>query len=588
MILNMTSGFFRLLGPLLSAATLLTLSVRAELVPAARMVDWNPGVNVGVPGGIDQYLPGGAKERVQILDVTKSPYNADRTGATNAAPAIQDAINAAGQSGSVVYLPAGTYRCDSTLYVGYSQDGITIRGVGPETVIDSRAGKGISVGVASDYMWAWPTSGNTITAGLTKGSTQVTIGNTSEFAVGKMVHFSFQNDDRIPVLGVGGGDFFRRQMAMVTAKTATTLTFSPALHENYSSALIARANVAQLQTDYVGIEDLTIDFSNGEATFGIEFEQCYGCWIKGVRVSRATNYAFYFFDSLRCELRRSTADQRKATGTNGAGFLFNRSFACLIEDNIFHRFFPSLEVNQGSSGNVFAYNFCYDSDVYGAMGCAINSNHGPHNNYNLYEGNVSPNLQCDGYFGGASRDTLFRNWFHGTSPNVSNGWVLSLNRFTRDYSVVGNVFGKSGNEVSYSFGNPNMGNGNYSGTAQPSLGKWWADWGATPGPSGFQELDLDVEASTVRRGNYLYGGGVPATENLGSESLPISLFRSAKPSWFGDRAWPAVDPANPSSLSFDSIPAGYRFMHGTDVPGVGTPPVIEAKVQSPINVRIHL
>ncbi len=62
-----------------------------------------------------------------------------------------------------------------------------------------------------------------------------------------------------------------------------------------------------------------------------------------------------------------------------------------------------MEINYGSCGNVFAYNFCYDSSSYGVVGGSIDSNHGPHNSYNLYEGNIAPNIQSDGYFGSASR-----------------------------------------------------------------------------------------------------------------------------------------------------------------------------------------
>src|SRR4051812_35007936 len=102
-------------------------SAFGQIIPANRLIPWAAGVTVGVPGGVDQYLPGGANQRTNLIDVTKAPYNADKTGATDASAAIQSAINAA-TPGSVVYLPAGTYRCDSTLAIGYSRDNITLRG----------------------------------------------------------------------------------------------------------------------------------------------------------------------------------------------------------------------------------------------------------------------------------------------------------------------------------------------------------------------------------------------------------------------------------------------------------------------------
>jgi hypothetical protein len=153
----------------------------------------------------------------------------------------------------------------------------------------------------------------------------------------------------------------------------------------------------------------------------------------------------------------------------------NTVSGCLIENNIMYKAFPLIEINHGSAGNVVAYNYLEDS----GPGCALDSNHGPHNNYNLYEGNVSPNLQADGYFGSVSHDTVFRNWFHGRrSATAKVSWCMSLNRFTRNYSIIGNVLSGP-----ISFGNPNMGNGTFEGTAQPSAGDDWADWDRTNGTS---------------------------------------------------------------------------------------------------------
>ena len=59
-------------------------------------------------------------------------------------------------------------------------------------------------------------------------------------------------------------------------------------------------------------------------------------------------------------------------------------------DNVLAETFPDMEINN-SSGNVFAYNFCDDKSVQGGLlGCSINSNHGGHGSYNLYEGNMAP------------------------------------------------------------------------------------------------------------------------------------------------------------------------------------------------------
>ena len=464
--------------------------LQAQVIPPNRLTDWTPGVRVGVIGGIPS-------NRTNLIDVTKPPYNADKTGTLDVTSVIQSAINAS-SVGDVMYLPAGRYRISSALYIDANKDNRTIRGDGMDaTIIDCRTSNtGIFVGTGSDYNWSYPATGNNITGGLAKDSTTITIADTSAFSVGQMIQIAFQDQTNqatitagaVPVVNVSGYGQNRRQKTRVVSKTATTLTIFPGIYHAPDTNLSARVNVAQFQTDGVGIEDLTIDCTNGSTVFGIEFEQCYGSWIKNVKVTNSSNYAFFLYDSLNCEIRRSYANQRRSQGTNGAGILCNTSSACLVEDNIVYKFFPLIEVNQGSSGNVFSYNLFEDSSVSGVLGAAIDSNHGPHNSFNLYEGNVAPNLQADGYFGSVSEDVAFRNWFHGTGPGGMIGFTLSLNRFTRRYSLVGNLFGRTGiNSGSYSFGNPNMGNSGSSGTAQPSIGIFWADW-KKPGAWGISGI----------------------------------------------------------------------------------------------------
>lgn len=613
------------------AVVMATNIVCAELIPASRRIDWTPGVTVGVPGGIPS-------DRTNLIDVTKAPYNADKTGANDASGAIQAGINAA-TSGDVVYLPAGVYLCTKPLSTGYKSD-ITLRGSGESTVIKSTVGGScfLQVGGGSDYNWSWPATGTTITGGLSKGSTQITIADTSAFSVGKLIQVSIDNDPTIPVISVFGYQGLRRQMCRVTAKTGTTLSIFPALYGDYSSVR-AIVHIAQFQANRVGIESLQIDMSGATAPFSIWLEQAYACWVKDVRVRYSANYHIFLNDSLNCEVRRCYLDQLNHVGTNGAGVLCNTVSGCLIEDNIIYKAFPLIEVNHGSSGNVFAYNFCEDS----GPGVAIDANHGPHNDYNLYEGNIAPNLQADGYFGSASHDTIFRNWFHSTL-NDQMAWGLSLNRFTRYYSVVGNIFQKPGftwKGDGVSLGNPNMGNSSYSGTAPPwvdglrtgagtisqsgqnvtassamfsSSNVGWfiltssnnvlssitaykdpqnvtvnnsqtftdSAYILSPGPGGYQSLDGGVASTLIRKGNYYYfGAAIPLGEDLGNETMPDSLFRSEKPAWFGSLAWPAFDAASPAP-SYLSIPAGYRYVTGTDPTSSNDP----ALSQKPLNVRI--
>lgn len=569
-----------------------------DLIPASRLVDWIPGVTVGVPGGIP-------RTRTNLIDVTQPPYSADKSGATDAAAAINAAVEAAVEE-DVVYLPEGTYRIDTGIGMGPTRPNITLRGAGMDTtIIDCRSPNGCMGLGGGGYSVVAEAS---ITGGLEKGSTELTVGDASLFTVGRIAKILLANDPNKAVVSVASFPELAAQQVMITATTATTVSVSPPLYGDYSR-LFPRLVVIADQTNFVGFEDLTLDASNGTAQVGIGISQCYGCWVDNVKIRHPSNYALALGESLHCEVRRSYLDEQLGTGSNHAGLLMGAASACLIEDNIIYKFFPHMEINAGCSGNVFAYNFtdqnAVDPPTY--MGAYINSNHAPHNQYNLFEGNIAALFESDGYFGGESDETLFRNWLYG-ADDVQNTFVraLQLNRFSRNFSVIGNVLGRTndkngapmefsydnsdgngtwggagGTRILYMLGLPNIGNGGFNGAyAQISQGQPWAEWsslltsawGGGPGSGSSQELDLDVPASTILKANWNAADkGIRASESIGDATLKDSLYRGCKPSWYGDLTWPAFDPNNPNE-SYDAIPAGYRFVHKTAVPGATTDP----------------
>lgn len=448
-------------------------------IPAARRTTWTPGVTVGVYGGIPT-------TRTNIIDVTLTPYFADKTGVANAAPAIQSAINAA-MANDIVYFPNGTYKLNSPIYVAQGHNNITLRGQSQAAVTLVCAESGILVGTGAT--WDTPSTGNTITAGLTQGGTVVTMADTSAFTNGQVADLLFANDPAVPVVNVSGYEYSAQQKVMVTAKTGTTLTFRPGIAHAPNAALPAKVYKAVYPVSGVGIENMTLDgTASGLMAVGVNFLDSWGCWAKGVKVVKSKNYGFVFDNCFECELLTSDVRQRYggAGGSNGGGIDIANSSSCLVWDCIVEKYFPLLEVNFGSSANAICYNFWIDS----GGGAGMDTNHSSQNRFNLYEGNIAPNIQCDGYFGGADTDTIFRNWLTGLQPGLSPaqstaGINMSLNRFTRAYNLVGNVFGNlqftnSANGVNLE-GNPNIGNGSSAGVA---LNNDWADWAAGAGLTG--------------------------------------------------------------------------------------------------------
>lgn len=629
------------------------------LIPEDRLADWIPEITVGVPGGIPV--------RDNLIDVTESPYFADFTGVTNASAAIQAAIDAASAE-DVVYCPAGTYKLTNALNMLLKHN-ITLRGDGTNTIFRLVGDIGFT-SVGGTYQGlGYPYFVGPI-SGAVKGATNVTF-DTNPYLdssyVGRIVEAKTLNDSY--VFSVSGYEYMQRQKVRVTAISATNMTFWPPLTWTLNTNLNAVIGTeASSPGRFIGLEDCVVDATNSQAVFVTGIIAGYGCWVKNVTVLDAANYPFAIGESVQCEMRGCNAYRAKHDNpgdySNHAGLLFGASTGCLVEDNIFYQQLPGIEMNAGCAGNVIAYNFFWDANVLGvAMSPAIDSNHGAHNHHNLFEGNVGGKLQSDGYFGSESDATIYRNWWHTTSPGLSSpasfGLVaVDLKRFSWRFSVVGNILGSNGlamyydnrygsadvedlngtgtQQFAYNFGLPNIGNGGFD---TPKLGPPWAQathagfgtqigttvtavsnvfneaeiYGAVnylgellwsvvyvddnyttklvhwtnattvsvenslnrtnvsfrigPGPNGYQELDTNVLVTAILRGNYNYASNaIPPVESLGTNILADSLFRTNKPSYFGSLTWPPFDPTSPGTPSFTNIPAGYRYVYGTNPP----------------------
>ena len=63
----------------------------------------------------------------------------------------------------------------------------------------------------------------------------------------------------------------------------------------------------------------------------------------------------------------------------------------------------------GCAGNVIGYNYIVDCESGTSQSAyALCDNHGPHNMFNLFEGNIAQSFATDGYYGGSSHTTIFR------------------------------------------------------------------------------------------------------------------------------------------------------------------------------------
>ena len=622
-------------------------------LPNVNQGAWTPGTSVGVVGGFDQYRAGGASARTSIKDVTLTPYFADKTGVTDATTAIQTALTAA-VAGDVVYLPTGTYK--TTTQIGTATGGVTIRGDGKALTIIAPTHTGIVFNIGSSYDFVG--TEQTVTGTKTKGTATLTVSSSSGFSSGSLAQLFIENEEdntRIaagaaPRLSTYGYTEVLNPMVKVTATGSGTITIDPPLPTDCtnSTVRIVALNNPTYKLDKFGIEGLSIDGTAGPAATGIYCRLGHECWIYDVDVSSVSNYPIWFENCYKCEVHHCDAGGRIGTGSNGGAILMNKLTSSLITDSHFYDFGPLMEVNFSSLNNAICYNLFTVP-----QGNCILLNHGPHNMLNLYEGNVASSYKSDGYYGSCSNETIFRNWLHASNETGTVQLNATIqNRFTRQFAHVGNVFGwdmKADPLMSY--GNPNIGNGSYTGDAQPTTGDFWRDWKMTgtlttrtsdtagditvstvgdlfagmgisergpallwtggarrntqigtisgslvtftsngnttgdvlpvasttftiyTGSSGFQERDLDCEASAFKTHNYhAIAAGTGAVQNSTADTIPDSLAYSAKPAWFGALTWPPVNADSPT-FSLEIIPAGYRYINDAAPPEPSGPTI---------------
>lgn len=449
------------------------ISLNAVIIPATNRIQWVTNYTVGVFGGIPN--------RTNIVWVT----GADPTGTNDSYSAIQTALNNA-TSNSVVGLTNGYYSVSSILNI---PNYVTLRGMGRTNTTIAPYGTNGLYQVASSLEDAnFPTS---IFAGATNGSTNiVTPYDVSEFfRVGDLMRIQQRNTTyeeglEEPVFSPNQYEYNDLCVVRLTANLSGGSNWSvwPPVAGDYvrnpQIDFISHSSGSSIFAPRVwaGIEGIHFSFTNtvrrlwSTTTLMGGVGNAANCWIKDCEFSWAKNYHVSFGYAANCYFGGNTIRNVQDAGSNHAGLLASIMSGCLIEDNIFANFlFPAIEWNSGFTGNAVVYNYL-------ATNANAFINHNTHSRMNLWEGNMLETAWMhDGYFGSASRHTLFRNSF------MDSYTAVYFKRWGTKMQVVGNVLGNPNsnylaftqytNGVPYNvieMGRPNIGNQNYIGTNPPS------------------------------------------------------------------------------------------------------------------------
>ena len=562
-------------------------NANSQIITSDRLPPAGTWESAGVEGGIPN-------RQVIFADVTQPPYNADNTGSTGAVTAIQNAINDC-PAGQVVYVPTGTYLIDERIRI---QKSITLRGAGNLTIFNvTTSSSAVLLGGLSPWPppKVLPEYYMPITAGATRGSTTVTVNDTSAIPVGKMIMIDEIDDPELVWTKNDTVGRLRASMHMVESKTATTVTFRPGLPIDYVNSPQLSRYPDLLQ--YVGVED--IKFLGNGTTPGNFISVCsvWNGWIAGCEFSNMPSRTIMAGWCGHLEIRKNYLHDQANGGPNSEAIdLANDINWSLVVDNVcVAAGYPQINIGDmgakhfysGGFGNVIAYNYCVDafytdpptSTNHGMMATDIGTNHSPHTQYNLIEGNIMGKFGVDAYHGSGSHSVLLRNVITGRNrwEYATTRIAVQLDRRNLNYSLIGNVLGEAGSPATYEYadasgipassqsaiyrlGYPDVGRVSFTGTYPPTE--------LTHGDGGSRDLYVDrnntTYGTTIIEGNWNPNSGQDWT--ITPEPIPNSYFLLSKPSWFGDLPWPPIDPAHPITNDPTIIPAGYRYIHDTILP----------------------
>jgi hypothetical protein len=364
-----------------------------------------------------------------------------------------------------------------------------------------------------------------------------------------------------PQTGRGNGTTARSQsqIVQVTAVSGNTFTFSPPIAmPNWRASQSPQAFwTTAAPTNGAGLEDLWVDRAGGGTTPNIGVMWTRNSWIRGVK--SVTNFGGSTSSSLKntAIVLSTNITVRDSYFFNGTEPSSQDAYAIsiytagnvLIENNII-QFTRSPIVNEQGMQTVAAYNYSLRmiSPSNGWDYAGSFNNHGVSGDFDLVEGNDGVMIDMENYHGNTSFLTAFRN--HLTGRDGSNGtnqtapiMNYGYNRFT---NIIGNVMGKTGYSNNYQYVIGGSGNCNTSiyfigGGGDCGHVSWddshalasvyrWGNWDTVSNT-------VNWNSGEVPSGLSLYAQPVPSTQ-----TLPASLYLSAKPSFFGSTPWPAIGP----------------------------------------------
>lgn len=343
-----------------------------------------------------------------VVDVSKSPYFADKTGSSDVRAAIQQALDDVGRSGGgVVYLPEGTYKLNVSapagngLKISYSK--VVLRGAGAGKTFlyneNSNIRNSSVITVKPVTGGDWISSGTntvTITEDMLNPAEVIPVSSVNGFKVGDWVIIrsdvttGFIEEHQMTSLWGTAmtGPVFYRQIVSIDPVANTLKVDAPIRYflKQRDNARVYRVNpvlsesgienfsIGNRETTLTGLGDLDFDKAGTGAyeihgSYLLSVYNSVNCWIKNINTFKPA---------------QNTGDFHLVSN----GILLQRSRFITVESCFFQK--PQYE---GEGGNGYMF-------ILGGNDCLIRNtraNHGRHNfDFKTMQSNGNVILRCRG------------------------------------------------------------------------------------------------------------------------------------------------------------------------------------------------
>ena len=465
------------------------------ILSTSRAINWsNAGLPHTLPDGETTTNPWTPPTRTQC---TTSACNTV-SGGTVTAASINAAL-ASASHGQYVLIPAGNFTISSAMIDLYAQNGVTLRGSGPQSTILTLSGNSYIAFSYSAYGTGFCTTASS--TAIAVGTTSITAtgcGGGNAPQVGELMVFQqcdsgYSGASANPITtgtgcangssydngglyvcgnnaacqrsgeGVGTPDV-QTQVVYISSITSNgggsyTIGFSPGLYMpnwgatingNFSTPFVSWLQGATGPAPYGnGLEDMTIyETSDSPAGPGvIALTNNYASWVKGVRLivqdSSAFPPALYVVGGKSCLVLNNYVRTTLSMSSQYGPVIYDEGDSDDLVLNNITDASPGWVGYGAMQGDVVAYNYVRDAFTFDTNGFF---EHGPAGIFMLYEGNDNDSDEDDDTHGTHDLNTRFRNHMRGGyppytgSPHASG---LTLSAFSRFENSIGNSIGST-------------------------------------------------------------------------------------------------------------------------------------------------